>query len=394
MDKKMKIQIDGTNTLNKGAELMLYAVLQEIERRYPDAEVIFNRFKAKTDNIKTHLHFRTRPFYKIITLLHKCKVHSILRILGIPCSLITCQHPLPNIDIVMDAGGFQFSDQWNITNYKLQLWEKYYRKLKQQGTKIILLPQAFGPFESVNGKKIVEIISEYTDIIFARETVSYNHLIYAGADRDKIKLYPDFTALVEGICPGQYESLKGGVCLVPNMRMIDKGIISEKNYCYLFSQIIDLIRRKGKNPFFLNHEGQKDSLLCDLINKSIDIPLTIVDGLTALEVKGVISQSYLLISSRFHGIASALNSGVPCLATSWSHKYEELFKDYEQTGCLLDLNNINTALEKIEDYLSEQTHKRISEELKIIKPSILQKNREMWNIVWDYCLSFNSSTQL
>ena len=33
----MKIVLWGVETNNKGAELMLYAILQEIERKFPDA---------------------------------------------------------------------------------------------------------------------------------------------------------------------------------------------------------------------------------------------------------------------------------------------------------------------------------------------------------------------
>ena len=35
----MKIVLTGVETNNKGAELMLYAILQEVERTFPDAEV-------------------------------------------------------------------------------------------------------------------------------------------------------------------------------------------------------------------------------------------------------------------------------------------------------------------------------------------------------------------
>ena len=35
----MRIVLNGVETNNKGAELMLYAILQEIERKFPDAEV-------------------------------------------------------------------------------------------------------------------------------------------------------------------------------------------------------------------------------------------------------------------------------------------------------------------------------------------------------------------
>lgn len=39
----MRIVLSGVETHNKGAELMLYAILQEIERRFPDAEVFINK---------------------------------------------------------------------------------------------------------------------------------------------------------------------------------------------------------------------------------------------------------------------------------------------------------------------------------------------------------------
>jgi hypothetical protein len=50
----------------------------------------------------------------------------------------------------------------------------------------------------------------------------------------------------------------------------------------------------------------------------------------------------------------------------------------------MDLNNVEKALEKTENYLSNQMHKQITEKLRIIKPSIVEKNKEMWNIIWDY----------
>ncbi len=38
----MKIQIDGIDTKNKGAELMLVAVLEQLEKVYPNSEVWLN----------------------------------------------------------------------------------------------------------------------------------------------------------------------------------------------------------------------------------------------------------------------------------------------------------------------------------------------------------------
>jgi hypothetical protein len=50
---------------------------------------------------------------------------------------------------------------------------------------------------------------------------------------------------------------------------------------------------------------------------------------TVLElVKKIISGSQFLVGSRFHALAGALSSAVPAIALGWSHKYQEIFSDF------------------------------------------------------------------
>lgn len=107
--------------------------------------------------------------------------------------------------------------------------------------------------------------------------------------------------------------------------MIKKTSTHANDYIHFLCSIIEHVKAKGYNVFMLNHEGELDLSLCNDVNSLLDSKIEIVTGLNALEIKGVISQCYFLISSRYHGIVNALNTGVPCVATSWSHKYKELF---------------------------------------------------------------------
>jgi len=384
----MNILIDGVNTKNKGSELMLYAILEELERQHPNANVWLPLYGIPEgiSYLKTAMNCRQREKPAIaFRLLKKIKGDKILRrLLHIPYSYTTDKYPIKGLDLILDASGFYFSDQQcrNTNNTYMTILNNYYKTMKKQNTKIFFLSQSFGPFETKKGKKGARLLEKYADCIIAREEMSYTNLINAGIDNKKILLYPDFTALVDGTFPAQYEHLKNGIAIIPNLRMIDRGAISEDDYIDILTKIISICKTTKKTVFFLNHEGEGDFRLCENINRKFNEKIPIVKNLTALEVKGLISQCYFVFSSRFHGIVSALSTGVPCLATSWSHKYKMLFKDYGLEECVFDLNNIDSFCQKLEQFLNIDNNNAMRNNIKIKAENIKAKNREMWQRIW------------
>src|SRR5690606_34146385 len=133
-----------------------------------------------------------------------------------------------------------FSDQWKLTAKQVKEKEEYYKKLKENGTCVVLLPQAFGPFKTTYGKQIVKILDHYVDLIFARDKQSYECLVNAGAEGQKINISCDFTLPVKGIIPEDFQYLKGAVCLIPNHKMISSQKNNKDKYIGLLKNIIEL----------------------------------------------------------------------------------------------------------------------------------------------------------
>ncbi|MBQ9674324.1 MAG: polysaccharide pyruvyl transferase family protein [Bacteroidaceae bacterium] len=379
----MKIVLSGVETKNKGAELMLYSILQEIERRFPDSKVYipYNRIKQGLGYIKTSLDLKYTPYSYFVFKSH---IQGLFRRLKLPSDWLYSFNFVKGADWFLDGSGFAFSDQWDISNQRLRMWEVMLSKLYKQGCKIVFLPQAFGPVEKPNTKRALNIISNYASVIMPREKVSYNYLIQSGVvNMYKVKLFSDFTSLVEGRFPKKYEHLRDGICVIPNLRMIDRGKISFDNYIHLLSAIITEGKDSNRPVYLLNHEGPKDADLCMKCKETIGGDIEIVTNLNALEVKGLIASAYIVVTSRFHGLASALNCCVPCLATSWSHKYEELYKDYGLDSYVLPLDNIEGAVSQVRELLAEQENKRIRLHLNRMIPQIMVQTREMWNYIWN-----------
>lgn len=377
----MRFLLTGIETNNKGAELMLYAILQEIEKRHPNSTIYIEKKYVRQGRsyIKSNLRI-------IILDSVWAKIHRIFHIYGIFKRLHLPQLPttfnIPMVDCLIDGSGLHFTDQMK-SDIIICQWEIIFKSIKQNNGKIIFLPQGFGPIETPKVQTAIRLLSDNANLVCAREKVSYNYLDNCGCmNMNKVAVYTDFTSLVDGVIPPVYEHLINCVCIIPNVQMINKNVVTQENYICYIQQIVDKIREVGYKVYMLNHEGKNDERFMNLCKERIGNKIEYVSGLNALETKGLISTAYLVITSRFHGLASALNSCVPSLATSWSHKYRCLFKDFQQKDGILSIMDIDSDMIKIMDYLNPTNNKLIRQELQKVSPIIKAQSCEMWRKVW------------
>lgn len=400
--KKKIIVLSGIGTRNKGAELMLYAILQEVERKFPKSLVYLPNNEYTVNRpisyIQTSLTLKRKRNYVFKIVLRKLLIiqllnclyyffrnHGVYRVakyLYLNPRMFDDRYVVPGADYFIDASGYHFSDQFNLSERIIQEWQAL-EEYSSHHCKIVFLPQAFGPQRKTTTIRAFAPVNKFANLIYAREKQSYNYLKEAGYTLEKIRLATDFTSLVEGKMPKQYEHLRGAVCIIPNIQMVNHNLFTLDNYVNYLSEITYTIISCGRKVYFLNHEGPDDAMIIRLCKERLGSSIAIVDGLNALETKGLIASSYLCISSRYHGVASALSSVVPCLATSWSHKYSSLFADYGIEGCILPIEDKEESLQMIQDYLQESKHAELKAHLIEKVPIIKSQNRKMWDQIWN-----------
>ena len=373
----MIIEIRQAGFLNKGAELMLYSILQELKKNYPNAKFVM------APNVVS------QPYEKVISLgfylkaeLWKYRLQWLKPVSLLPKKLRKMYGIIidKEIDVVIDTAGFAYSDQWGPrASYELARSCKAWKK---NGTKVILLPQAFGPFTSKSIKKYIHTIVNNTDLIFAREQISYQNLIDIVGERDNVKLSPDFTNLIEGVVPKTFDKSDKGFCIIPNYRMIDKTSKEEsKAYLPFLITCTKYLLKKQQKPFILVHEGEDDMQLAQNISDAVG-GIPIVQENDALKIKGIIGICEGTISSRFHGLVSALSQGVPSIATGWSHKYEMLFEDYGFNEGLMSVLASDEEIYKKIDLIIDDPSKSAIKATLIQKSSKLKKDSiSMWDDV-------------
>ena len=376
----MVIQIDGTNSKNKGAELMFYAIAQEIARKHPSAVIRYVGSPVPVNYFKINNKI-------IVPWYNNCKFRNLLRRLHIE-AIFDCfikgyyrNCYFNNMtDIVFDASGLRISDKFGENYYRAKRFGWYLKKIHRNGVFLIFLPQAFGPLENSTSRKMIGSISAYANVVIARDDISYKYLLDE-CEIANLWKYPDFTNLVDGVIPPDFSCDADYITVIPNTRMITQNIITAEGYYEMLSIVIEQCLGANKDVIILNHADHEDAVICQKLAEKYK--LRYLSGYNALEIKGIISKGYLTISSRFHGVANSLNSGVPCLATSWSHKYEKLFEDYAQKDCILSINNIDVVRNKLTEMLDEKMNKKYRTNLLGAISKNKAQTQEMWNIIWD-----------
>ena len=377
----MIIEIRQAGFVNKGAELMLHAVVQKLQQQYPDAKLTMA--PAWGGSNKTFEKMRELNLYPKAWLWKKGIDFSQL-IEFMPNKDIFKKYGLvlnSEVDVVLDAAGFAYSDQWGIYSSRELSYSS--RRWKKNGTKLIMLPQALGPFENKEVQKYVKLWAKNTDLIFCRERDSYNYLTSLVGEQPKIRQYPDFTNLVKGTLPKGYDSSNKRIALVPNYRMVDKtDSLESEAYLPFMINCAKYLLAQNQQPFVLVHEGKNDQMLANKISQAVG-GIPIIKETNPLHVKGILGLCDATIGSRFHGLVSALSQGVPSLATGWSHKYERLFEDYEFTDGIVNVLDSQQNINKKIDLLikpESATPLRSQLEKKSLELKLLSE--EMWQLVF------------
>lgn len=328
------IEITGIGFPNKGAELMLLAALAALRDRLGDdvpvcccpspGSTIGYRVLGKAGVLqRLWLQFKGRDFSRAAA---RVLPRKLLCTYGVVAE--------DEVTAVLDASGFGYSDQWGLRGSQLRAAE--YGRLNERGGTLVMLPQAFGPFRTPGFAKPMKSIVACAARVYARDSESAAALRDLVGANPVIREAPDFTCLVSGVLPGSAEHLRGGIAVIPNRRMIDKAVNGDETaYESLLHTAISACQRRGLRVFLLNHEGRADAKICERLRRHYDPHLPLFASESALEIKGVIGEAAGVITSRFHGLVSALVQGVPAMCTSWSHKYEALLSDFGRPEWIL-----------------------------------------------------------
>jgi polysaccharide pyruvyl transferase WcaK-like protein len=376
----MLIEVKGVQFVNKGAELMLHAVLQQIQQRWPQAQLVLapnpnSPYVARAAlGALQRLPLRKGPIdLSAIGRLVPVQLRRWLKNnLGI---VFAC-----DIDVVLDASGFAYGDPWPEANSKLLCAE--IERFSAAGKAYILLPQAMGPFSRPGEQQRLRRALPKASLICAREHSSFTHLQQLIGSVAALREFGDFTNLVSAAPVVDYQHGDTKVLIIPNANMLsgrNQHVAWRSHYLAVLQNAISVVHELGLTPVLLNHEGSDDAAICHTLQQqaAAGAPELITET-DPLRVKGIIAASKAVICSRFHGCVSALAQGVPCLGTSWSHKYERLFEQYDQADALLDAHCDKAGLRaKLTQVIANADSALLAERRAILK----QQSEQMWQAV-------------
>ena len=377
----MIVEILNVGIKNKGAELMLHAVMQQMRTRYPG--VVFTCVPSKK---KGHFPIAAMRRMGICPKLQGAGaigfLTRLLAALSAPiAAALGCVRDR-DVDVVLDASGFAYGDQWGVSSNRRLA--KSSSRWAKNGTDLFLLPQAFGPFEDARMHPYIREWASNARAIFAREEPSKTFLTSVVGHHEKIKKYGDFTNLLAGTVPDYFDPSNKRVALVPNSQMIKKvGQIDGAAYLPFMVRCATYLHENGAMPFMLVHQTTSDNALAEAIAAAAG-GIPIVREEDPLALKGILGLCDATVGSRFHGLVSALSQGVPALATGWSHKYVSLFEDYGFAEGVIDVNLAEDALFKKLDLLIDEKSKReLRKRLTTYSQELKSKSKEMWELIFD-----------
>lgn len=368
----MYVEVTGVGFLNKGAELMMCAIASSLRQCAPGVQLVAGNSVGYGPCIGR---------YGLYHKLDACQWSRVGRIFdSLVTDTIRQRYGLvrdSEIVAVLDASGFAYGDQWRPE--KTQRAAENCRRWKRQGKKVVLLPQAFGPFSRADIRQSFCRILDNTDLVFARDRLSYDYILASGGRTEHVEVAPDFTNLVDGLLPAHPPVSTDYACIVPNKKMIERSDVPQQRYLRLLAFCCRYFERAHLRPCVVLHDSGDEDVL-RMLQAEYAGHLDVVREDDPRVLKGILGRSHVVVASRYHALVSALSQGVPSLATTWSHKYETLFEDYNCPALVVTSEDTTDDCEAKLDLLLEPTSRQ---QLISVIQQAAQSQKEATARLWD-----------
>ncbi|MEN7538026.1 polysaccharide pyruvyl transferase family protein [Aurantiacibacter flavus] len=386
--------ITGIQMRNKGSQAMflsLYYALKSIDK---DCEV--TGFAFKTDEPEQYA-FKLLPHDDYTRLVFKHNLENIplftpllTRFAGLVRKTDKWNGKLPEMcqalrkaDAIFDASGYTLGSGWSKGAGERLL--DTIKMAKRYNTKIVLMPQSFGPFdwgEADDAEYLERVKHElsYCTKIYPREREGYECLKALGLDNIELsadmvireKLFPTASEiLASGEPPVATYPEEGSVGFIVNENLFRIG--DSEAVLNLYAKLLDKLIDSGENVYFLNTSTADLNLTQKILQetKGKDKVKVITGDYSSPQLIDMISRFKYIVASRYHSIVFAYRSGVPAIIFGWASKYTDLAAHFQQSHYVFDVRD--PGFDKIVGKI-DQMAARCGDESRIIK-ECLEKNQ-------------------
>jgi len=393
--KLMVIEIHGTNAHNRGAEMMAIEIAGRLRTRHPKVRICVAPDYGDSHDRSLHgfqliPEFISTPQRKLLSACDRWASPSFARWVRKAdfsfqrmINFARYSHcpgvvsPL-EIDAIIDASGFAFSDQWG--RHKAQnLFEKV--TYRRRNVPLILMPQAMGPFKLPHVAPMCDLLLRRADLVFVRDRISLEMASELTKGEVDVHCYPDFTISLSAKRPGDEPPLAPYAAVIPNYRMVDKKAVGMGHLDFL-ERALKAIKKTGMTPVLLMHEGEEDSRFVPLLAERGILP-HVIQHRDPLVLKHYLGGAEFVIGSRFHALVSTLSQGVPAIAAGWSHKYDELLRDFGVSEFLIQPGGKSEEVDAMVTRLAERDQRlALAARIRNAGASLKAANEEMWEMVF------------
>ena len=396
----MKVLITGAQFKNKGAQSLLFSVVDYLNGLKRNIEIFYlplDNYRDYTVNLyKFNIVFNGESSHKYeaggvsrLKAMIKEPIKMLLRRPHASILEIKQLHTiLPNIDLMVDVSGYQLSSKWGVEVNKRFLG--YIEEAKKYDIPVILMPQSFGPFNYASNQNKMDLEIKNTlskvEIIFAREKEGFD-ILTQKYNLQNVRLSPDLVLQqVEYDLNNIYVTKpalqvpkiqsNNNVGIIPNEQNFIHGDRNKvlEFYKYTIEKIIDM----GKNVVIFRHSADLEQ--CQLIYKMFEDnqQVSLVENeFSCFEYSEFIANFDYLISSRYHAIIHAYKKGIPSIILGWAIKYSELADIFNQGSYVFNSAKLFVNSSTL------VTIQRMNKNYTIEREIILEKLEEIQN---DSCL--------